>query len=193
MYHFTGVWRQHIPQKHWQHSPLTHDVTQNGVSIIKCRSSTLKQTITADPHILSSFVIRQLSQPPCVICGHTSITVSDSGQTIWRTSNCATKLPCICGIVSVTWFITQSSGHIQQNCFNLSSDNAEIPIIWCLRRVISRPEVFPTSTSGLHIDSVTLSAVICVVCHWHIPSPQAGYFKFALVGIVPYCCDNASN
>lgn len=89
--------------------------------------------------------------------------------------------------------MAQSSDHIEQKCFNLSSHNAEILIVWCLRRVMSRPGVFPTSISGLHIDSVTLSPVICVVCHWHILSPQAGYFKISLVGIVPYPGGIASN
>ena len=155
-------------------------------------STFLRNIGTAHCHMLSSFVIRQHFQPTmCNMWPHRqyclwlclvkqlqelqTVQLNLFGQATSRTSNCATKLLCICGIVSVTWFIAQPSEHVLQNCFNLSSDSAEILIIWCLRRVISRPEVFSTSTSGLHIDSVTLSPVICIVYHWHILSPQAGY------------------
>jgi hypothetical protein len=56
------------------------------------------------------------------------------------------------------------SNILQQNSFDLSSDNLEILIIQHLRRVVPRMEVLLTITFGMHIDSVNLLYVFWMLC-----------------------------
>lgn len=54
----------------------------------------------------------------------------------------------------------------------------EVLTIQHLRRVVPAPEVLLAVTSGMCINSVTLSSVIWMLHHWHKLSVQARYIVF---------------